>query len=201
MERGYFPTSQTDGEYPIHPIRPEDISLFIELGQLSHSNKLHLFRYKSSLDGFVKKLTKNNGKSLPLVEESLGLFPPASSQTFLKANPNFPAILLADHGETFVNNFYNSIFDNATNLLFEYHHDTQEIPSDSIQRFITDISTLLAKSIYEEVTGNAYVGFEEASVRMVNELLNCYILDANCDVHKAIQKKVEIEMFLLVFFN
>lgn len=64
----------------------------------------------------TKKFTKN--------------LPPSSLHSFRRIlrnvteNGELPEILLADHGDTFSNNFYQSVLDDVKNIGFKYHNIT-----------------------------------------------------------------------------
>lgn len=96
---------------------------------------------------------------------SVGVLPPASLQTFAKYKRDIPGLVLADHQNAYVNKFYNSIYDNASNVRFLYYenvtqNDSSAIPYDSLQWHIANVSLMVAKSVYEEITGES--NFENA---------------------------------------
>lgn len=197
MEASIFPTNIEDShDSSLLSIRPENISLFIELSQLSHKEAVyaHVLENTVEIASFIDKLKTNTKTAVfkPLV----GVLPPASLQTFLKSYPNISGLVLADHQEAYLNNFYNSIYDNASNIQFQYYEnvttedDASVIPEDSLQMYLANVSEMVALSVYQEVTNATYAGTQKPSLAMINELLHCYLESANCKVHEAIQKKV-----------
>ncbi|KAJ8967043.1 hypothetical protein NQ314_003160 [Rhamnusium bicolor] len=197
MQRGDFPVKGLGDNNDILPIiRPEDIGLFIELSQLGNSKDennlfVHYLKDNAEVIKFYHKLSSNNGSTvLHNLPTSL---PPASLHTFLRNNSQFPGMVLSDHEKSYTNNFYNSIFDNATNINFHYYNATESgnatsIPKNSIQQFIANISEVIARSVYEEITHKKYQEDLAVDVILVDELFHCYLQDPNCKVHSATQK-------------
>lgn len=88
------------------------ISSVIELGQLGEGQLfMHSNNFKDS--SLIKNLETNLNANI--LENSI---PPASVQSFLKANSSLPAVVLANHGEKFVNKYYNSLLDDAVGLSY-----------------------------------------------------------------------------------
>lgn len=86
------------------------------------------------------------------INEYKGQIPPASFQTFLKNYTDMAGIVVTDHNNSsYTNKFYNSMYDNAENLNYKYLNST-DVPKDSIQQHIADVSMILARSLYEEIT-------------------------------------------------
>lgn len=99
--------------------------------------------------------------------------PPASLQTFLLKYPNISGLVLADHKEAYFNNFYNSMYDNASNVDFIYienAYNDSMIPEGSLQKHVARIADMVAKSVYKEVTDRDYSGNINASAVMVRYL-------------------------------
>lgn len=65
--------------------------------------------------------------------------------------------------------YYHSIFDDSTSLNYTYGNRTT-IPPDSIQAYLTKVSTMLAHSLYEHVTGQPYVGAVVANETLVSKV-------------------------------
>lgn len=91
--------------------------------------------------------------------------PPTSAQSFLRDNITFPAVVLNSNPQ---NRFYHSIFDDQANIKFKYFNTTQDFteatalndnldfPANSIQLAIRNVSTVLAASLYQMITGDPY---------------------------------------------
>ncbi|KAJ3651438.1 hypothetical protein Zmor_017482 [Zophobas morio] len=185
--KGNFPTKSKEF---LPEIRMDDIDLFIELSQLNKTETV-VAHYLSGtkLKDFLLKLRTNKGDlSFDEAEDSL---PPASVHTFLKNRTNLPSLVLADHRGPFLNPFYNSVYDNASNLHYKYLNLTKDdiSQSDNIQTHVQKVATMLAKSLYLEITAKSYQGPEDvADLQFIDELFHCYLENANCRVHQAIQK-------------
>ncbi|KAK4878728.1 hypothetical protein RN001_011234 [Aquatica leii] len=185
MSRGDFPVKyEADAKNPVPTIDLTDISLFVELSHLSKSGEIFLHSLDKS-NTFYDVLKKH---SFTKITEVVGRLPPASAQTFIKAQPNISAVVLGNYQDEYTNQFYNSINDNASNIDYYYYNAT-EIPLDSIQHFTANIAEMLAKSLYVEISGKDYKGDEKVRLDLVDELYNCYLLDADCKVHQAVQRK------------
>lgn len=98
--------------------------------------------------------------------------PPSSIHTFLKNNANFPGLIMADHNTSYTNNFYNSLYDNASNIHYVYKNvpdnDENAFPSGTPQYFIASVAEIVGKAIYEQVTGLKY-----NSSKTVSKILVC----------------------------
>lgn len=78
--------------------------------------------------------------------------------------------MLANHQTAYQNRFYNSFFDNSGNIGYRYHNGS-EIGAGTVQRHIADVATMVAKSVFEEVTGRAYEGKAAPSLLLVSIML------------------------------
>ncbi|KAK5638132.1 hypothetical protein RI129_012427 [Pyrocoelia pectoralis] len=191
MQRNAFPLKQeSDATNPVPLIRVKDISLFMELSHLSKSDTLYVHNTKEASNIFSVLQANNNFSKIETVD---GVLPPASIHSFLKERENMSGAVIANYKHTYVNKFFNSIYDNASNIDYRYYNvsegDYAEIPQDSIQHFTANVSEMLAKSIYREIIGKDYAGNETTRIGLIDELYNCYLLDADCKVHQAVQRK------------
>ena len=92
----------------------EQISSVIEIGQVGEGELyLHSNNFKDN-PMIINIRTELNATVL---EDSV---PPASIQSFLRANSSLPAVVIANHGKTFVNRYYNSLLDDAEGLSARY---------------------------------------------------------------------------------
>lgn len=71
-----------------------------------------------------------------------------------------------------MNHFYNSIYDNASNVRFLYYENVTEddfgvIPPDSLQWHIANVSEMVARSVYEEITGDRDADWARANLPLV----------------------------------
>ncbi|KAK9874234.1 hypothetical protein WA026_002586 [Henosepilachna vigintioctopunctata] len=188
MQNGNFPIETQNGTAEIFPvIKPSDISLFIELSQLSRGDGrvfAHLYKVDSKNTNFTERLRTNMAASISL-QKSEGTLPPSSVQTFLKKYENLSTIILTNHLRAFSNKFYNSIFDNSTNINYEYLN----IGPSSIQQHLSDVANTISKSIFEEITGQTYTAQNQKVSELVDELLHCYLENPNCKIFQAVGKQ------------
>ncbi|XP_066260792.1 nicastrin [Euwallacea similis] len=193
MERGHFPTDLPLGNDILPTIYPNNISLFIELSQLTMSNAIYAHYLGNDNDivrNFSLLLKKYQPPNSPLdiIPNSL---PPSSLHTFIRRNTSFQGLVLADHKTAYRNPFYNSIYDNASNIGYEYVNGS-DVKSDTIQGYVGEVALMVAKSVFEDITGNQFNGNVVANLSLVDELFHCYLEDPNCKVHKAIQRGLHL---------
>lgn len=183
------------------PFSLNDIDLFVELSQLSQSGVLAAhYLQNGRLQTFLDKI-KLNGNGSVNFRESSGTLPPASLHTFLKNNSGIPGVLLTDHTNSYVNKYYNSLYDNATNLKYQYLNLTDDNGKfDNIQGYLVNVTNVIAKSLYHELENVEYTGGAAPDVIFIDELLHCYLEDPNCRVHQAVQKNVSWEFLVLSSF-
>lgn len=97
--------------------------------------------------------------------------PPSSLHTFLKNDPNFAGLVVTDHEKSYTNYFYNSLYDNSSNIQYVYMNvstDDEDIfPKDSIQSFTAEIAEDIGKTLYHLVTNKTYTGVKNVSKIMV----------------------------------
>lgn len=79
------------------------------------------------------------------------------------------------------NRFYHSIYDDQDNIKFKYFNTSQDFsvmttlsddmgfPKNSIQLAIRNVSTLLAATLYEMITGDAYSRDKGSNPILVSE--------------------------------
>lgn len=195
MQNGNFPVKTRDGRSTLLPvIKPEQISLFVEIGQIKHTETvyMHYLKSHSKTESLINSLKSSSILKYIPVPDSL---PPGSVHTFLKRNPELPHLLVSDHESAFVNPFYNSLYDDPQNIDYEYYNTTKtsnKIPDDSVQTHISRVATDLGRSIYVSLMGKSYTGTEVMDQVLVDELFHCYLDNPNCLVHEAINITVRI---------
>lgn len=190
MLKGNFPVKNS--EY-LPDITMDDIHLFVELSQLNKTETVVAHYIDNAKPTkFILNL-RNHAGGLNIDEASDGL-PPGSVHTFLKNRTDLPSVILTDHKQHYLNNFYNSIYDNATNINYQYLNLTKDsiTQDDNIQTHIQKVATMLGKSIYSEITNKSYFGEKTADLQFIDELFHCYLENSNCRVHKAIQQWVSV---------
>lgn len=174
-----------DMEKGLLPINLEDIRLLVELNQISNISNSHLHVHlgkNRSGKPFANNLKTNfKQKGFKIDIEDSTRLPPASLQSFQKANDNISGIVITDHGSQFINKYYHSIFDNSSNI--NYNNETK-----SIQEFIAKISITLAQTIYAEISedksDSEMLELNDEILSLVDDLLYCYLVSMNCTLFR-----------------
>uniref|UniRef100_A0AAY4BWS2 Nicastrin n=1 Tax=Denticeps clupeoides TaxID=299321 RepID=A0AAY4BWS2_9TELE len=125
----------------------DNVHSVLEIGQVGLREGTNLWmhtdpvsRTNASVDEQVRNLVANlkdsvTGLGINLAEPTVSQpLPPSSFQRFLRARP-FPGVVLADHQSSFVNKYYESIYDNAAYLNVTYPSDLS--PEEQLE-YITD---------------------------------------------------------------
>lgn len=205
MERGDFPATASQTQ----PIRWENIEFFIDIGSLDSLNSTTIYHYAdfAEAEDFVNLMRKYNeslGFNIVINKNKTHNLPPTSSQTFLRDNQTFPAVIL--YSEMNKNRFYHSIYDDVKNINFEYKNTSkdftiltnvkmlppQDFKADSIQISIRNFSSLIAFTVYEMVTGTTYKNDLGANPYLIDELLHCYLESAKCPLFQASVKDPKV---------
>lgn len=113
--------------------------------------------------------------------------PPSSIQSFLLERPDLASLLITDHDTEFTNAYYNSLYDDNTNI----GYNISDSGDNELVQTIQTIASGLAKAIYVQALGEDYVGPELHSEH-IRELLNCYLVTANCNIYKAVSLRDHI---------
>ncbi|XP_030747514.1 nicastrin [Sitophilus oryzae] len=188
MELGLFPVDLPKNNTFLPIIYPENISLFIEISQLSYGKDVYVHyledNQKTVATFFNIMNSSTDSLFLHLVPNSL---PPSSLHTFIRGNNSIQGMVITNHESEYINHYYNSFYDTSENIQYKYQNGSS-IPNDSIQGNIGNIVTVLANSLYEEIIGTKYNGTATANLEMIDELFHCYLEDPSCKVHKAIRK-------------
>lgn len=192
MKQGTFPVKPDPAVAQPPPIGLQHIGPFIELSQLNkpaEGQPLYVHRLEDSSEtkNLIKILQRNgNALGIPISDKlppSKNL-PPASLQTFLAERPDIPGLVLTEHASQYSNNYYHSVFDETASLKYVYANKS-EVPNDSIQAYLANVSTTLAHSLYEHVTNETYFGSLTADKNLVDELLHCYLEQSNCSLFQS----------------
>lgn len=160
------------------------IRSILELGQMSNVNSdndvfLHLDRATASLpetEKIISEIKNSAGSSTTVRRSSKTSLPPASAQTFLKARPTIPTVMLTNFDRSYANNLYHSIYDDAERNNYNY----TDGPEQAVVRHVAEVARIVAETVYTLATGSRRN--MEADPELVNELLNCYTQDANCSL-------------------
>lgn len=170
MANGNFPIKDASKSTFFPNIHPKNISLFIELSQLSNSPQglnAHVLKSTKDVNSFIRKLKYGN-ISAEMVPNSL---PPSSLHTFIANESELNGVLLADHKHEYANQFYNSIYDNVQNIKYKYMNNSDEktevFDENNIQKYIANISTMIARAVFQELTDTIYKGNKTADANLV----------------------------------
>lgn len=168
----------------------------------------------------IKKYNQQFSFNISTTDKVTQNLPPTSAQSFLRENLTFPAVVLSSNPQ---NRFYHSIFDDQDNIKFQYFNTTQDFtvatplndnvgfPGNSIQLAIRNVSTVLAASLYQMITGVPYGGengsnpilvsghglgfvlvkqcFLTSHFSQVDELLYCFLISSECPLFTAAAPK------------
>ena len=147
----------------------EQITAVIELGQLGQGP---FYLHTSNSEGI--ELVSNLKKSLraTLLKDSV---PPASVQSFLKEKSGLPTVIITNHGEEFVNNYYHSLLDDKKSLGDE----------NKLANSLAKVAISLGDALYQSVMGKSRSENEEAIEKLISSILPCYLVSANCTLFNA----------------
>ncbi|XP_068628327.1 nicastrin isoform X2 [Battus philenor] len=128
--------------------------------------------------------------------------PPSSLHSFRRELQNetqsgdLPEILLVDYKDTFTNAYYQSVLDDEENIGFIYHNitigpngefvSTDELLANGtmiefeVQVKMSRLATVLARTLYQRLTGKPYVGDISASAHLADEMLYCFLTSQAC---------------------
>ena len=128
------------------------IRSILELGQMSNVNSdndvfLHLDRATASLPETVKiisEIENSAGSSTTVRRSSKTSLPPASAQTFLKARPTIPTVMLTNFDRSYANNLYHSIYDDAERNNYNY----TDGPEQAVVRHVAEVARIVAEPVY-----------------------------------------------------
>lgn len=189
IQNNKFPEEITSNDEPKEQwplIDINSISAHLELGQLFNNGSNDIFAHIDSefddqnLLSTIKSEASNLG--LNVRDASSKILPPASIQSTLKASDRkIPAILLSNFDESYKNNFYHSLYDNAK----KHNYDHEEKDSKLVEH-LAKISETVARVVYKTV-GNTDKTIEfQANKTLINDLIQCYTVKANCELFSSV---------------
>lgn len=94
------------------------------------------------------------------------------SQSLLKEKRPM-GLLLSNYEKTYTNMFYHSIFDDKQNV--------NQIKKDELTNHLSRVASLVARSVYE-LTFKARSDKVTVDKQLVDQLLQCYLVDASCNL-------------------
>lgn len=153
------------------------------LYQNNNTNFMFFIFQATKLISLLDKYNRNFALKVNTFNTLTENLPPTSTQSFLRHNDTFPAIVLhsPSQPESENNHFYHSVLDDAANIGFVYANTTLDFTKlgsltdtsspfafDSVQMAVRNASTLLAFSLFEMVSGTYYSGKEAGSAVLVS---------------------------------
>lgn len=130
------------------------------------------------METFFKYLQKNIVNLNITSSDVPSSVPPSSLHTFLKNNSDFPGLVITDHHKSYANHYYNSLYDNSSNIQYTFRNvsdDDQIFPKHSIQHFIANVAEVIGKTVYQLINNKEYNGTKTVSKVLVC-LLSFYFL-------------------------
>ncbi|XP_062375534.1 nicastrin [Sardina pilchardus] len=175
----------------------ENVHSVLEIGQVGLRRGSNLWVHSdpisrkndSNVDLEVENMLKNMNTAaadlgLPLaVPDVTQALPPSSFQRFLLSRA-VPGVVLADHSAAFANKYYESVYDNAAYLNVSYPsgltpEEQLEYVTD-IARDLTNVSTLVARSLYLQAGGEeSQLQNISADSKTVTQLLYGFLIQSN----------------------
>lgn len=136
-----------------------------------NENKLRL------LKDLMSSLAKESDLKLEAINDPIPL-PPTSVQEFLRksrklnTDSELVGVVLGNYGKTYNNLFYNSMYDDSKNI--------DQVSREKLVGHLTKIASFVAKSVFKLAFKDEKTESVAADSATVEELLSCYLLDANC---------------------
>ncbi|XP_076847547.1 nicastrin [Brachyhypopomus gauderio] len=174
----------------------DNVHSFLEIGQVGLRNGPKLWMHSDpvsrkniTVDGEVKNLVDNIKSAASTMELSLAepnvtqALPPSSFQRFLRVQP-IPGVVLADHQSSFINRYYESLYDTAAYLNVTYPSNLS--PEERLEyeteasKSLTEVATLVARSLYKQAGGDErLLSNITADGKMMARLLYGFLVRSN----------------------
>ena len=166
----------------------DDSTLWIHKDPITYNSSESI---KTKIESLIDSLESLSNNTIKRVRNSEQPLPPSSIHSFLRQNVTIPSILIADHEIEYKNQFFRSIYDRRENLNLEWPSNiTEKDAVDSRLNFSINIqkqTTAISKFLYEILTDNKTQLANEVDVRLVNNLIYCYMFNATCQFFQSIQ--------------
>lgn len=183
MKNNRFPDAPRNTYYQAQ-IGLNHIRYFIELSQLAAHNSANLWIHKDAKqntneDQLIERIKAWGAKygliiKSPLRNNETSL-PPASLQSFLKADPKIAGVVITNHEKQFTNKFYNSFYDTYSNI--------EGINSSvDIVQHLAKVSQMMTSVIYSILTDkNRTFDAEEDLIR---QIVDCFLKNVSCTLFR-----------------
>ncbi|XP_001990868.2 nicastrin isoform X2 [Drosophila grimshawi] len=198
MEHLAFPSPSTHTA----PISLENIEFILDIGALDDvaNIKLHTLTSTPLANQLLQQLNryaKSPRYNFTVnIESNVGYhIPPTSAQSFLRYDPKLPVLILNSVPS---NRYYHSIYDDLENVEFTYANaskdyttladigDTANIfNSSALQMGVRNVSSIVAMTLYEILSGKQYQGSLVANPLLADEFFYCFLQSSDCPLFKA----------------
>ncbi|XP_077086613.1 nicastrin [Siphateles boraxobius] len=174
----------------------DNVHSMLEIGQVGLRSGRELWMHSdpvSLTNSSVKDEVSVMMKSMQSVAAGLNLsldeppvtqpLPPSSLQRFLRVRP-IPGLVLADHRTSFINRYYESVYDDAENLNVSYppnlSPDEQLVFETEEAKSLAEVATLVARSLYKQAGGEERnLNNITADPKIVAQLLYGFLIQKN----------------------
>ncbi|XP_056125579.1 LOW QUALITY PROTEIN: nicastrin [Rhinichthys klamathensis goyatoka] len=147
----------------------DNVHSMLEIGQVGLRSGRELWMHSDPVslrNSSVKDKVSEMMKSMQSIAAGLRIsldeppvtqpLPPSSLQRFLRVRP-IPGLVLADHQSSFINRYYESVYDDAENLNISYppnlSPDEQLVFETEEAKSLAEVATLVARSLYKQAGG------------------------------------------------
>jgi len=160
------------------PLSLPHLHSWLELGQLSPNSTEYVYLHNEKNPGNLVETLRANADELQTIHTAN--LPPASLQPFLKSGLDIPHVFISNFENSYSNRMFHSIYDSADSQGFDASlGDSQPIPSH-----LSKVATMLTKTVYQLATGETLSLESSSSAPLINSLLECYTLTANCSLYR-----------------
>ncbi|XP_027006391.2 nicastrin [Tachysurus fulvidraco] len=174
----------------------DNVHSFLEIGQVGLWNKQNLWmhsdpisRRNDTVDKEVTSLISNIKSAASMSNLTLDepnatqALPPSSFQRFLRVRP-IPGVVLADHQSSFINRYYESLYDTAEYLNVSYPPNLS--PEEQLEyeteaaKSLAEVATLVARSLYKQAGGeNSMLMNITTDTKTMAKLLYGFLVKSN----------------------
>jgi nicastrin len=171
-------------------INLDSLEAQIELGQLmNNGNEGTMFthmdtQFPAAGQDLLRDL-RNEAQKLGLTLDSPTLdkgLPPSSIQSLLKEDRSVPGIFLANFDQKYINKYYHSLYDNSSKSGYDH-----AIPDNKLVQHLSKIAETVARLVWSRVGQGQAPGQDfKANKTLINDLIYCYTISANCSMFAAV---------------
>ena len=158
-----------------------NIKTVLELGQLSnlHTDTVYLHTVNSPDDLVTKIQSLAASEGLTAVKSSSDSTPPSSIRKLVSALPSLKAVMMTNFDSEYSNKYYHSLYDTAT----RHGYNQTGGQGQKIVQHLSRVSLLVARTVLS-ITSDAEISSLSAQPELVDSLLLCYSVSANCTMFR-----------------